>query len=453
MKRGIWATLLAVGLVASATPAGARIAWPGSTVGPVRSAPVSSDEMAPGDKQLVNLAHVFNFTPPASSGVQADGKGTDLEFFTNEVPNRDYTTGQLLDAAGNPLAEGSPPVMVLRDFAIMGSYNGGAWVFDITDPESVKFVKNIPCRQTQNDVQLRQFGSQWVLALTKDGSGNPCANPQKGQAGPAGIAVFDVTDPYEARPLYSFRTTGGAHNFTFHPTKPFGWVSTGDLPGAANHIPIIDFTDLMSPKLAADIEVQGGPHDITFSADGLRAYVASENNYRIYDTTNPGAPTLISVTPNVGTYAHGFDPTPDRKIAVATNESLALGGFFAGGSTVCPGEGLTFFSVEGDREKTPVPLGEFLASVQGRGPDDRACTGHVGKIGNTAMTLGWYIGGVRVVDFSNPSQPKEVGIAVMEGAEVWAAKYHKGPYVYAADMRRGFDVFKWTGSTPAPWLS
>jgi uncharacterized repeat protein (TIGR01451 family) len=67
------------------------------------------------------------------------------------------------------------------------------------------------------------------------------------------------------------------------------------------------------------------------------------------------------------------------------------------------------------------------------------------------MTLGWYRGGVRVVEHSDPSMPTEIGKAVMDGAEVWAAKFYKGPYVYASDTRRGFDVFKWTGPGPAPW--
>lgn len=433
MSRALPAVAIALALFASAAP--------------VQALPANE---APGDQSLVNFAHVFNFQ---TYGTNPTGRGTDIEFFTSDVPKRDYANdGRLLDADGNPLPAGAAPVIVTRDFAVMGSYDGGAWVFDITDPENPQFVINILCNQQQNDVQIKQFGSKWILALARDGASNPCVSPRLGQSGAAGIALFDITDPYMFKPMYSFRTTGGAHNFTFHPTKPYGWVSTGDLPGAQNHIPIIDFTNLSAPTLAADIESLGGPHDISFSPDGLRAYVASENNYRIYDTTNPAAPVQISMIPNNGTYAHGFDPSPDRKIAIGTNESLALGGFLVGDSTFCPGEGLTFYSIEGDREKTPVPMGHFLANVQGYGPDDRACTGHVGKLTNDTIVTGWYIGGVRVVDFSNPNLPTEVGSAVMPGAEVWAAKFYKGPYIYAADERRGFDVFRWTGSSPAPWL-
>ncbi|HEX9891709.1 MAG TPA: hypothetical protein VGB28_06560 [Actinomycetota bacterium] len=406
--------------------------------------------LAPGDPSMLNLAHVYTFDT-GGGPTDPTGKGTDVEFYTSTVPLRDYTTGELiLDEEGNQ-------ILVDKDFAIMGSYGGGGWVFDITDPENVQFVRNIPCNQTQNDVQLKKFEERWILALARDGGSNPCNTgvPNKGSGG-AGIAVFDVTDPYAFTRIYNFRNTGGAHNFTFHPTKPYGWVSTGDLPGALNHIPIINFTDVDNPTLAADIQVEGGPHDISFSADGLRAYVASENNARIYDVSNPAAPVLISRTPNAGTYSHGFDPTPDRSMAVVTNESLALGGFFAGGSTVCPGEGLTFFDIEGSNEATPIPVGEYLPTgFAGRAPDNRACTGHVGRIAPNSHVLstGWYIGGVRVVDFANPSLPTEVAHAVMPGTEVWAAKMYKGPYIYSADMRRGFDVYKWSGTGTAPWVA
>ena len=44
----------------------------------------------------------------------------------------------------------------------------------------------------------------------------------------------------------------------------------------------------LSEALAADVTgVLGGPHDIAFSVDGNRAYVASENNWSIWDAT-PG---------------------------------------------------------------------------------------------------------------------------------------------------------------------
>src|SRR5918992_6256185 len=52
--------------------------------------------------EFTNMAHVYNFTPP-SPPAQSTRRGSDHEFYTSIVPKRDYATGQLLDAAGNPL--------------------------------------------------------------------------------------------------------------------------------------------------------------------------------------------------------------------------------------------------------------------------------------------------------------------------------------------------------------
>ncbi|MFN2543629.1 MAG: LVIVD repeat-containing protein [Actinomycetota bacterium] len=399
------------------------------------------------DADLVNFEHVFNYPFSAT--------GTDLEFYTATVPLRDYATGGYVDEQGNPLADGAAPIMAARDFAVVGAEDKGAFVFDITDPAHPAFVRLIACAQSQNDVQIKQFGDRWILALARDGSTIPCVRTKTFGTGGAGIAVFDITDPYLAKGLWSFRVTGGAHNFTFHPTKPYGWVSTAELPGAASssaHIPIIDFTDLSNPVLAGDVSTtEGSPHDISFSADGSRAYVAAENNLQIWDSTDPVHPARISVTVGPATYVHGLDPTPNRKLMVMTDEDLALGGFFAP-AAVCPGGGLTFYDIDGSLESAPVPVGFFEAEV--RGPSTTApCTAHVGRIAanNHVMTTAWYGGGVRVVDFSNPSTPTEIGHAVMPGTDAWSAKFFKGPYVYVGDLSRGFDVFKWTGAGTPPW--
>jgi uncharacterized repeat protein (TIGR01451 family) len=255
--------------------------------------------------------------------------------------------------------------------------------------------------------------------------------------------------------MYRLRTgLGGVHNFAFHPTKPYGYASNGALPGAINQIPIVDFTDLDNPTVLPGPTTEGGVHDVEFSLDGTRAYAASENNYRIYDTTDPANPVLVSRTPNVGSYAHGVFPDSDLELMVTNNESLALGGFFAEGTGVCPGEGLASYDIT--NEGSPAgPLGYYVPSVVGRTPDHRACTSHFGRFapGTRVMSIGWYIAGTRIVDWSNPSNPVEVAGAVMEGTETWAAKFHKGPYVYAGDLGRGFDVFRWSGEGPAPWVT
>ncbi|HVM12070.1 MAG TPA: hypothetical protein VM638_06310, partial [Actinomycetota bacterium] len=173
----------------------------------------------PGEVKLVNLSHVFAHDP---GGARA--KGTDIEFYTSTVPVRDENGEIVRDELGEP-------VLVEKDFAVMGSYNRGAFVYDITDPENASLVRLIACNQTQNDVQIKSFpdaegNDRWILALARDGSDLPCTGistslmPSKGNSSGGGIAVFDITDPWDPKPVYRFRVPSGAHNFTFHPTKP-----------------------------------------------------------------------------------------------------------------------------------------------------------------------------------------------------------------------------------------
>ncbi len=251
--------------------------------------------------------------------------------------------------------------------------------------------------------------------------------------------MYDITDPYAITPLVTFRTAGGALNFTNHPTHPFRDGATGDLPGA----------DITEPH-HADHRLpafEGGPHDISFNTDGSRVYVASENNMRPYDSTDPAKPVLLSRSGGPAAYVHGADPTPDGKHLLLTDENIVTGGFFAARTAVCPGGGFTIYNIEGANERQPVPVGFGLADYKGPTPDHRACTAHVGSFSPNSKyyVTGWYLAGVRVFDISDPRNPKDVGHAMMPGTEVWAAKFHKGPYVYTGDLGRGFDVYRWTG--------
>lgn len=596
------ASLLAV---VAATGAGAQDAGePAPDPGEAPAGPT-----LPGEEQLRNLEHVYNFNPKEHDPQrdrQSDERlgetppaGSDLEFFTHPVPLRDYETGDLVDGRGEPLPPGSEPVVAERDFAVVGSPQRGAYVFDITDPEAPQLVTRVTCRQARNDVGVTKLTgddgeTRVVLALTRQ-TGVPCgeegdvgmrvdapearrgfvraahwigtanvsgqrgelayagtgctpvqyqgvegrialvdefenadgevecpiytpaqkmAAAQQGGAvglvqvsdddertpanagqsdipglevarsdgapirdavaggatvevtlttgesdvpvrgeGSGGVGVFDITDPFEWRPMYRLRTGfGGVHNFAFHPTAPVGYAWNGALPGGVNTIPIVDFRELDDPVVREGPTTLGGPHDGELTPDGDRMYVASENNYQIYDTTDPLEPTRVSAAVNAGSYAHGVFPTSDGELMVGNNESLLLGGLLVPGTALCPGEGLAAYDLR--NEGAPVgPLGQYVPDVVG--PSEEICTSHFGRFvpGTRVMSIGWYAAGVRVVDWSQPSAPREVAGAVLEGTNTWAAKIHTGPYVYAGDIGRGFDVFRWAGDGPAPWLA
>lgn len=121
----------------------------------------AQEASTPGTPELFNLDHVFNFNlgdhdpgDPPSPAV-----GSDLEFFAHTVPLRDYETGALIDEEGNPLPARSRPVMAERDFAVVGSYQRGGYVFDITNPEDTQFVTQVTCRQPATTSRSRNSRS------------------------------------------------------------------------------------------------------------------------------------------------------------------------------------------------------------------------------------------------------------------------------------------------------
>ncbi len=427
--------------------------------------------MKPGDGDLYNFEHVYNFNFNSRVGPPADdNQGTDLVFFSNPAD---------VDIDG----DGDVDADDVRDYAVVGDHGHGAWIFDITDGDNVEQVGRIRCAQPRSDPGVQQYVDgdgvlRTIVSLSNHGS--PCkeSGPAFG-AGVGGAALFDVTDPANPTGLVGLRMNG-VHNFVFHPTELIGYSWTGALTNPIDEIPMVDLRGYLlggdaKPEFTT-IRVNGGPHDGEFNAEGDRLYVAQQHNYAIYDTTDPLDPQLISLTgvagdtrapgatANPGTYAHGVWPSHDGEVMITNNESLALGGFFVGGSGVCPGEGLGFYLIGGELEAAPVgPVGYFAPPVVGK-TDKRACTSHFGTVSQhtRVMTVGWYIAGSRVVDFSDPYLPREIGAAVMPndadnpwnyGSEVWAAKTYKDGYMYVGDMRRGFDVFKWTGNPdcPAPW--
>ncbi|NNF65741.1 MAG: hypothetical protein HKN07_15965 [Acidimicrobiia bacterium] len=595
-----------------------------------------------GEPELYNLEHVFNFDPAVLDGdtdlfpdgvTAGETKGSDVEFFTHSVPLRNYSTGQLIDEVGNPVTE---PVYGERDFAVMGSFDRGGVIFDITDPDNPEFVNVAPCQQPRNDVGVHtfvdEFGTERVVLALSQQTGTPCPNwevgggltvdinsgPNAGDSYPAvqwgdtagvngqtaelvyggtgcsaaqmaaaappgafigkiaiitsrvnpynpadqcptftffqkvnsaeangaigviqvdeddiprtgvtavtatipgveinnssgmplveqivtdglsvsatlnpgtnilptfgdangtgGIGVFDITDPYSPGEMYRIMTTAdGVHNFAFHPTAPFGYVSPGELPGGIQDMPIFDFTNLDAPVVKEGLETPqtlGGIHDVELSVDGDFIYAASENNYHIYDNADPGNPVQVGLVaaspqnpptvPTSGSYAHGLFPDSGQEIMLGQVESIVAGGFLAPGT--CPGEGLATYDISGlyvpgaSKELPAGPISVYNPPVVGD-PAPRFCTSHFGRFvpETRVFALGWYIAGVRIVDFSDPFFPVEIATAVMADddgtSNTWAAKIYpkKGGYVFAGDIERGFDVFKWNGDGDAPW--
>lgn len=491
-------TLLALTLVmVAAVPSGAAVDLEAAAA---RALATEALENSPNLEHVANIAHQrWNEGELA----EVTGRGSDVEFVE-------------LDVTG--LEEAPAGVTGVRRFALAGTIdlpnsNAGLQIIDVTDPTAPVNVAVWDCKVSQGDIQLvtREvdgvtrtyvgYGADYGAVRTSGCFNDLTAmggNPGNG----LGVWFADITNPYTPTTHAFVPISTGAHNLTIHPSGNYLYNSSNRIGAAVGTLEIVDITDLRNPVAKPSLNLGTGidSHDVTFSADGKRAYSAAVNHTLIINTEDPAAPTIIGRIVNASaTIHHQADPVTidhpvlgERTFLVITDE---FGG--AAGNGFCPGGGLIVYDITGELETTPVFVGAwFIPQVEPLPPGQRAgrgsvgilpaCTSHVLRFHPTEaiMTIGWYSAGVRVVDISSLAGVsagavpavgdtgqagvgmRELGFFYFPDSNAWAAKTpeitvdeagNRSFYLFANDLQRGFDVFRFDeskGSSGAgTWMS
>ena len=397
-----------------------------------------------------------------------------------------------------------------REYAVAGTLHNGLQIVDITTPAKPRLAGHYGCPIYQGDVQVFQQGKRWLAVYTADrklnytGSATSTAPPAfttpyakwqcVAEANAAGAKltgnelgsfIVDITKPASPKTLSFASVPQGSHNMTVHPGGKFLFNSNSDL-WTASRTPNVTIFNIANPAKPVKVQDYGLPvtpyslgseaHDITFSADGKRAYVAAVSQTLILDTTNPAAPTLLTkiVDPEIQV-VHQSDPiTMTRKdgtkrtLLVITDERAG-----AAAGAECPGGGLHIYDITD--ELAPAKVGSwFIGDIEPTG--GAVCTSHVLRMypQQKLMTIAWYTKGVRVIDiagladatpsplpaFGDGNGLKEVGSYVFPDSDTWSFKTNKIAndgtfYGYGNDMSRGLDVYRFdpklgaTGSAAA----
>lgn len=428
-----------------ATTGTMRVEWTNTpqTAGPVSAAGRGS----------ANVTPVANITYPAIAGWPWAG-GTDLEF---------------TQIGG-------------RKLAVTGSYQNGMRIIDITNPAAPALVSTYDCKIYQADVQIfgrdgRTYVAYAVDDYSRTNVQSACFRDIGHTFGDVahGSFIIDITDPAAPKAISFAPLAEGSHNATIDPSGRYLYNSNADLPGSGV-IEIFDLADLTNPvKIKVlDMGTTLPSHDITFSEDGTRAYVAALTSTQILDTTDPANPSIVGtiIDPTVNIH-HQADPITiedpvlgERTYIVVTDE---IGG--AEGNGACPGGGLHVYDATGDLEANPVPVGFFDL------PDTRVvnqrlrCTAHVMRIypDQKIATIAWYAAGVRVLDLSGlaglsvgteatgsvGAGIKQIGWYAFDKTDTWAVKAPADGFeadgsfhMFGSDQLRGFDVYRFDASAP-----
>jgi hypothetical protein len=418
-----------------------------------------------------NITHVKNIGYPDLFAPSQRNAGTDLEFA--EIRQRQY--------------------------AFAGSYGDGVHAIDITDPENAELVGTWECGMSQADVQVFQREdkpNRWYATSTMDNGytfhrESKCVAELRelGITVPAnglGTFIADVTNPKEIRTVGFIPVPDGAsHNGTVHPSGKYFYNSNSDLitslAAGPPSIEVFDITDVRKPQRVAEIPLKVFPglgtesHDITFSADGKRAYSAALSHGAVIDTTDPAKPVNIGtvVDPAINVW-HQADPVTIKDPILGERRFLVVEDEVAGasGTGQCPNGGVHVYDMTGELEENPVKVGYWnIDEARGTDNDTRTigtgtlgtCTAHVFRLHEeeALMTIAYYNGGVRVVDLSglvgvalgkNGVGMKQLGFYRFSGgpgvaSDTWAVKApfvsRDGFYLYGNDQNRGFDVYKY----------
>ena len=391
--------------------------------------------------------------------------GTDLEFFSRTLTSYKAADGTMI----------TPEAPVERHFALVGNQTAGAKIVDITTPNAPYNVSGLRnCTVGQGDPQLTPDGMIAAIAFQTSGS----CKDETGKTLKKGSILVDLSDVYDPRVVGNAPEAAGAHNQTIHPSGKYLYISTSGKTSPYNGVPIYDISDPAAPQLVKvfNFTLNGSqafgdsPHDIRFSADGKRAYMAGIDQFRIVNTEDPANPVVVSTFFAPGsTIGHDVLVTPDKRFLFAGDELQG------GGTAPCPGGAIYAYDLAD--ETRPVLLGVAEAGggpVTGRGIDEvpgpttvGGCTSHVMDLNpdKKSLTIGWYTLGSRVFDFSsfynadgtakssgviaaawgkNGIGLVESGFIIPEGANTWAAKqYAKVPgYIFSDDLKLGLYVTK-----------
>ena len=379
-----------------------------------------------------------------------------------------------------------------RDYAFAGTYRNGLQIIDITDPRRPRLVAVYDCAIAQGDVQVFRRGARMIVAYGADdysfltSASSRCYRDNGVDRLAYGTFFVDVTDPAIPRSVGFAEIPAGSHNQSVHPGARYIYNSNADL-ALGGSIEVVDIRNLARAATVSELPVGTGleSHDITFSADGKRAYVAALSHTLVLDTSDPARPEIVGriVDPGINIH-HQADPiTIDdpllgpRTFLVVTDELTG-----AAGNGFCPGGGLHVFDITGKLERTPVKVGYWTMPDVRPAPAsaDLICTSHVLRFypKRKLMTIAWYAGGVRVVDVSGlvglsvGVQPaagnvgagmREIGYFTTPDAYTWSAKTNRidrdgSFYLFGNDINRGLDVYRFDAKGPragpaGTWLS
>lgn len=361
--------------------------------------------------------------------------------------------------------------------AFAGHYDGFQ-IVDVSNPRKPRQLVDYACPGSQHDVSVWQ--NLLFVSVETPRSGPGCdSTPQS--PGFEGIRIFDVSNPRAPSLLAGVPTDCGSHTHTLVPDAENGRVllyvasytasviapspygnecARFDASGQIAHDKISVVEVPLDQPAAASVVSEPripqndyrntpgfrGCHDITVFTGIERAAAACMGEGQIWDISEPEQPEVLARihNPNVEFF---------HSATFSWDGSTVAFGDEAGGGTGprCRAQdpetlgAIWFYDVANldnlDASSVEPWEGSFKQPrVQG---DEPNCTMHNFNVLPTrkgdVLVSSAYAAGTTVVDFSDPSRPREIAHHDPHGANTWSSYWYNG-HVFTNDSGRGLDV-------------
>ena len=383
------------------------------------------------------------------------------------------------------LAQGSDLAFKGR-FMYAGSYEGPSiWAITKKKP-FIKQIGMLPCVGSQGDVSIN--GDYLFVSVDSARHGESCsvedtvaATPDQMAAGEVseGLRIVDVSDPRRPKQVGFVDMPCGSHTHTLLPGEKTSYIyiqsyPLGNQPSDctyASHrkVQIVEFpTDDPTKAKLTDKTLDTTPvigcHEMTTFPKLNLIFGACINQSMIWDISkDPTAPELLSVIHNQDIQIHHSTAvTWDGKYLVLGDEyaGAAGGGGCTGDEDSTVGAAWIYDITD---PASPNLVGHHSLPRVPDPPDDEReaqgfrCTNHLFSIlpmkdpKKYIMANSYYMGGIAVIDFSDPSDPTEIGHYVHKPKgiqpDTWAAYWYNGR-IYTNDhtSRLGVGSYFFKGS-------
>lgn len=317
-----------------------------------------------------------------------------------------------------------------RDYALVGRSDGTSFV-DVTDPLRPRYIGDMPRTPGANASSWREMKTyRNYLLVVSDGSG------------PHGVQIFDltrlrgVTTPRTWEPDVVYDRVASVHNILTNDESGYAYAvgsnGGGEICGGGYHI--IDMREPLKPTFAGCFaDTQTGRTGTGYSHDAICVmYHGPDADYRGREICVGSNETALSITdltdkqnmkvisratyPTIG-YTHQGWWTEDHRYFYVNDELDEVGGL---GKSAEATRTLVFDFADLD---DPVLVKEHLGPTK--------ASDHNLYVKGNRMYQSNYNAGLRILDISDPANPREVGhfdVAPETDAAGFSGTWNNYPY-------------------------